>query len=335
MPPIFRFPAWALASVLAAALVLAPPSDSRSGEGEPFEFLVMGCMPYFFPEDSERFENLIAEVNAMGPAFSVHCGDTKAGSEPCDDEVLERIKTSFGGFEGPLVYVPGDNEWTDCRRPAAGGYDPIERLAAVRRLFYPRPGFSLGRTPIEVAQQSEQADFADYPEHQRWERGGVLFATLHVVGSDNNRVPDDPSAMEEHEARDGAVLAWMRETYALADASESRAVALFIHANPFSETRRNEPRSEGFANFVPALLEETLRFGKPVYLFHSDSHYFRIDKPLLTPERRVVDNFTRIETFGSLNMHLVRVEVDPSSSDPLRAYPWLVEANRVPPAPVE
>ena len=31
---------------------------------------------------------------------------------------------------------------------------------------------------------------------------------------------------------------------------------------------------------------------------HGDSHYFRIDKPLLDAQGRRLENFTRVETFG-------------------------------------
>jgi hypothetical protein len=31
---------------------------------------------------------------------------------------------------------------------------------------------------------------------------------------------------------------------------------------------------------------------------HGDSHYFRVDKPLLDDQGRRLENFTRVETFG-------------------------------------
>ena len=44
----------------------------------------------------------------------------------------------------PLLYTPGDNEWTDCHRPAAGRYNPLERLDAVRATFFDALGSRLG-----------------------------------------------------------------------------------------------------------------------------------------------------------------------------------------------
>lgn len=42
----------------------------------------------------------------------------------------------------------------------------------------------------------------------------------------------------------------------------------------------------------------TIAFGKPVAYVHGDSHYFRIDKPLLDANGIRALNFTRVETFG-------------------------------------
>lgn len=296
---------------------------------EPFEFLVMGCMPYSFPGDAARFEHVIEAANAAAPAFSVHCGDVKSGRVRNDDASLLRVKAWFDRFEQPLFYVPGDNEWTDSHTPVAGGYDPLERLAFVRRLFYPAEARSLGRTSLPLERQSAQADYADYVEHQRWQRDGLVFATLHVVGSNNNRREDNAAAMAEFAARDRAVQAWLGESFAAA--ADAKALALFLQANPFDEIKHGEPRGSGFVNFVPALREQVKRYGKLVYLFHADSHYFRIDKPLTSATGRTIENFTRIETFGGLNLHLIRVRVDPEAAEPLRAFPWLLEKNRIDP----
>ena len=43
-----------------------------------------------------------------------------------------------------VVLTPGDNEWTDCHRVAAGEYQPLERLAKLREVFYPVPGMTIG-----------------------------------------------------------------------------------------------------------------------------------------------------------------------------------------------
>ncbi|MFN5426368.1 MAG: hypothetical protein ACK5A2_13400, partial [Bacteroidota bacterium] len=82
---------------------------------ERFSFAALGDMPYresHFP----HFERLIARINAAAPAFTVHVGDFKNGVSFCDDDVYRRMRGLFDRFEAPLIYTPGDNEWTDCHR---------------------------------------------------------------------------------------------------------------------------------------------------------------------------------------------------------------------------
>jgi hypothetical protein len=60
-----------------------------------------------------------------------------------------------------------------------------------------------------------------------------------------------------------------------------------------------------------ALDEETVKFGKPVVLAHGDSPYFYVDKPLARPgldshRRPRLVNLTRVENFGSSDVHSVR-----------------------------
>ena len=54
---------------------------------------------------------------------------------------------------------------------------------------------------------------------------------------------------------------------------------LVIQANPNFDLPAAQ--RTGFNDFLAALEAETLAFEKPVVLVHGDSHYFRIDKPML------------------------------------------------------
>src|SRR5262245_19826017 len=56
--------------------------------------------------------------------------------------------------------------------------------------------------------------------------------------------------------------------------------------------------TDGFQDILLKLRELTIDFKKPVVLVHGDSHYFMVDKPLLDAHGRLVENFTRVETFG-------------------------------------
>ena len=68
---------------------------------------------------------------------------TGAGLSPIpkdsDPTWNQKIFNLFAQFEDPLVYTPGDNEWTDCHETkefSSGA--PLNELAAVRSLFFAR-----------------------------------------------------------------------------------------------------------------------------------------------------------------------------------------------------
>ena len=92
------------------------------------------------------------------------------------------------------------------------------------------------------------------------------------------------------------------------------------------ETRR----ATGFDEFLAALEKETLAFGKPVVYVHGDSHLFRVDKPLVgSKSRRIIENFTRVETFGAPYTHWVRAIVDPSDPRVFSFREEIVKENLV------
>ncbi len=100
-----------------------------------FKFVALGDMPYSIPDDYVRYERLINVINGVNPSFTIFVGDTKSGSSECSDQNNQKAKGYFNQFTSPLIYSIGDNEWTDCHRISAGGYDPIERLSSLRANF--------------------------------------------------------------------------------------------------------------------------------------------------------------------------------------------------------
>jgi hypothetical protein len=150
---------------------------------------------------------------------------------------------------------------------------------------------------------------------------------LHVVGSNNN-LGRTASADVEYAARNAATNDWLRGTFARAREEQHRAVMLIIQANPGFELPAAQ--RTGFNEFLAALEAETLAFAGPVVLVHGDSHYFRIDKPLLgTRSRRRIENFTRVETFGENDNHWLHVTVEPTSPNVFVFDQRLVAANFV------
>ena len=68
-------------------------------------------------EQPARFAGLIDAGNGLEPDFRVQVGDIKGGGAPCTEEAYRTVLDLMQRSEPPLIYTPGDNEWTDCRRP--------------------------------------------------------------------------------------------------------------------------------------------------------------------------------------------------------------------------
>jgi hypothetical protein len=261
-----------------------------------FTFGALGDTPYTRLEEA-LFSDLLAGMNREDLAFVVHVGDFKAGRARCSDELFRQRREWFDLVHHPFVFVPGDNEWTDCSGFQAGGYDPLERLAKLRELFSGSEE-SLGQRRIRLVRQSP-----DYPEHARWRHGNVLFVTLNVPGKDNNarHMP------EEFRSRSAAVARWLEQSFNLARGDRLRAVVIFMQANPWVSP---SSRYFGYRELLATMAKETLGFDGEVLLVHGDTHRFRVDSPLRDPATSApVANFTRVEVFGSPGMNWVRIRV--------------------------
>ena len=288
--------------------VAAEPSGREGPETPIFEFALIGDAPYNAAQ-RDKVIAMIQEMNREKLAFVVHDGDFKSGSTLCDDETFHDRFRIFQLSAHPFVFVAGDNEWTDCHRANNGGYDPLERLARLREMFFSGDQ-SLGERTLKLARQSDEPDYPLYRENLRWIYGDVVFVGLNIPGSNNNfgRTPEMDA---EYHDRNAANLAWTKQAFDLARLRNAKGIMLIIQANPGFELPPTDGERTGYNDFLALLQSETLAFGRPVVLVHGDSHYFRIDKPMVYPVSRTrVDNFTRVETFGSPDVQWLRVKVD-------------------------
>jgi hypothetical protein len=303
-------------------------NDHHDRGRSKFTFALIGDIPYG-PEGEAKFPALLSDINAdKGLSFVVHDGDFKNGSSLCSDAVFYNRLDLFNQFARPFVFVPGDNEWTDCHRANNGSYEPLERLAFLRQVFYPTDR-SLGRRTMKLDRQSENPQYFKFRENVRWVVEDILFVGLHIVGSNNN-LGRTPSADAEYAERNAANLYWLRQSFQLARAQRHKAVMLIIQANPNFDLPSTSPNRTGFNDFLASLETETLAYGKPVVLVHGDSHYFRIDKPLLgTRSGRRIESFTRVETFGENDNHWLHVTADSKTPNVFLFDQRIVEANLV------
>jgi hypothetical protein len=291
--------------LIVGAVAIVPATTAQDGTGAPFDFGLFGDMPYD-EAGYTKVPNLVANMNDQNLAFVIHDGDIKSGSVLCDDETFQWNLELFGSSGHPLIYTPGDNEWTDCHRENNGAYEPLERLAKLRSMFFVSPN-SHGQRQIALERQSSTAGYERFVENSRWTHGEVTFATLHIIGSNNN-LGRTAEHDDEYRERNAANLAWLAESFAAARTRGSRGILLTMQANMWDGPA--EQRT-GFSEFLQALESEVVVFGKPVVLVHGDSHYFRIDKPMKSCHTgRLIENFTRVETFGEFDVHWVRGRVD-------------------------
>jgi hypothetical protein len=236
--------------------------------------------------------------------FIIHAGDIKHGNVPCSDALFMDRQRLFDASAAPFIYVPGDNEWSDCDRISAGHFDPLERLSRLRSLFY-ADDQSLGRKRIPLSRQP-----GEFREHQRWKIGPVLFVTLNVPGPNNNWTPDNMPTGESS-ARTPQVLAWLREGFALAKSEKMKGIVVTMQGNPGFKHYRAGLGHAGYRDLLDALRAETLAFDGQVLLVHGDTHWHRIDQPLHHPQTgKRIEHFTRIETFGYPYLGWIKVIID-------------------------
>jgi hypothetical protein len=341
-------------SIAAAFATLIAISTGHAQE-RAFDFALIGDMPYTKVQEKE-YQRVLGALNASDLAFVAHIGDFQfdatpynrnpaIASMPCVDDNYKAIYDSFQSVRHAFILTPGDNDWSDCWPLEAKKVDPLELLAKIRTLFFPE-GKSLGQKPIAVRHQSADPRFAKFRENLRWSMGGVLFVTLHTVG-ENDNFGRTPEMDAEHMERKAANLAWMKQAFAEAKASNSRGLVILTQANPGFETvwpdsakaryflrfvPRGQPlpsRPLAFGDYLGTLSEELESYDKPVAYLHGDTHIFRIDKPLYSRKtNRVFQNFTRVETFGWPDSHWVRVTVDPADPQLFRFKAEVVPGNR-------
>ncbi|MDQ6727494.1 MAG: hypothetical protein M3066_15190 [Actinomycetota bacterium] len=290
----------------------------KPAAGGAFSIAVWGDTPYT-PAEAIAVPKLVDQVNAANPLFTVFVGDLQGGDR-CVNGLYTAATDTFNSFVAPMVYTPGDNEWTDCHVTAG---DPIERLGYLRRTMF-ATNHSFGQHTVTVQQQPQ------YPENARWETHSVIFTTIDVPGSNDNhiadpdadeqgtpRTPADRRAAEaEYQARDQADRVWLHRAFAAATTSGAAAVVIAMQADPgfdVAPASRAAMGVDGFDKLLAALATEAATFAKPVVIIHGDSHRQRFDHPLVDPQtRQPVANVARVESYGSPNVGWVKLTFDPA-----------------------
>jgi predicted phosphodiesterase len=302
-------------SILYACIFISQLAISQQ---KKFTIVAFGDMPYRVPNDYPKFERVIKTLNKENPDFIVHVGDFKSGSSLCSTEYFEKMHSYFETIQPPFIYTPGDNEWTDCNRKAAGEYDPNERLALLRKMFFGSDK-SFGKKKINLISQAKSAGFEKFVENNMWTYGGLEFATIHLVGSNNNFKESGDN--QEFIEREKANLAWLEQVFAAAQ--DKKGLMFFTQADMFYKDLKP---SKGFEKVVDKITELTQKYGKQVFLVNGDSHRFITDKPILiNNQKATLMNFTRIQVFGDAEMAAIKITYDPKSTSLFQVEQMMID----------
>lgn len=328
-------------TTLAVAVGLTACATAPGAGRTSYTFGLWGDMPYKKYGDDAKLPAVLASINASDIAFSIYDGDIKDGSSKCTDDIYTDALAMFGSMKKPVVYVPGDNEWTDCHRSNNGGYDALERLGHLRRVLFPSTA-SLGQTTMPLEHQGRQGE--KYVENTRFSQGPVVFAGFNVPGSNNNVILSEKECLSksarnatqcdaanaEYLDRDAANVLWLQQTFDQAKAKGALGVVLVIQADPGFDLPETEdvdesqlPQYSGYRNFVAQIVKQTEGYAGQVLLVHGDTHFYKVDKPLYSPTK-LLPNLTRLQTFGSPSLHWVKVTVDANAEQLFQIQPVIV-----------
>ena len=353
MKPLLRSTVLLVCGFIAVGTAVAGDRDRDEFDAvRPLTIAVFGDWPY----NQRLLDNaapLINSVNAdRDVSLVIHVGDIHSGSMPCTSAgILPPIPASAPGwnqgiyfqfqqFKAPLVYTPGDNEWTDCHKSKeSSSGDPLKELASVRSLFFARPGVTLGVREREVTSQAKHFDpafpaDAQFVENVMWEESKVVFVTVNMPGSNNDTLPwsgtfANPGAQDlEVAERTAADIRWLETAFKEAEDRHAKAVVIALQADMW-DPAAVAPGGDGldrYRPFVQKLADLSVAFGRPVLLFNGDSHLFEADRPLANPASatgmihgtQAVPNLTRITVQGSTNKpaEWLRLTIDPRKQQP-------------------
>ena len=304
----------------AATGVADEASPLAAGARQRSVVAVYGDSPYgTSPDDHAELDATPAFIDSINAdpdvGLVLHVGDIHSGKQYCTEAYDRAIFDLWSRFADPLVYTPGDNEWTDCHKKAEGGGvwnattgaidyvldadgnpvdyaggDPIANLALVRDIFFPRTGVTLGRHSRRVLSQAEVPAFGHpsdrrFVENVLWVQSRVLFVAINLPGGSNNDTdawygaPVSAAQTAESADRTGADVRWLELAFAVARAGGLDGVVIEAQADMW-DPEKGAAHQAAYEPIVSAIAAATTAFGKPVLMLNGDSHVYQSGNPL-------------------------------------------------------
>lgn len=265
-----------------SACVHEVSSVAKMESSSKVEVIVIADIPYT-SEQREVFEKDIKTAISDDVHALIHLGDFKSSKEPCSDEELKRnLDEVYKLLPRKTVYTAGDNDWTDCDKKSL-----VQRMSELQRLKQLTDSVKqhVGFKKVELREWNVDAN---EPFNTMWSVKNVLFATVHVVGTNNGRAKihlDDPvKALEKAKLREKATLAWLDTIAEKLQKRSVQAVVIAMHADMYLEKNRkkykgacepgNEFTCDGHGLIRRKLHDLMKNAEKPVLLLHGDSKLY-------------------------------------------------------------
>ncbi len=285
------------------ALAIAAAS-AAAGNPNTLTLAVYGDAPYGTSNaDTAEFAATPAFITSVNNDSTVqevvHVGDIHSGSQKCTVAYDQSIYDLWTAFRDPLVYTPGDNEWSDCTKPkqlpgsdfATDPQMPLTQLGVVRSIFFAHPDRTLGQNPMAVTSQADSFDHshpadAQFVENVIWEQSKTVFVTLNIPGGSNNDIdpwfsqaspnPAQPAEMAERTAAD---IRWLEAAFAKAKADNAHSDVIIGQADMW-DTNDAPAHQTNYEPIIAAMASNADAYGKPVLYLNGDSHVYRSENPL-------------------------------------------------------
>lgn len=280
------WPQFLLLLILLTSPALAGDLGQTSAE-KLTRFAVIGDMPYTDTEYAlleQPGGAIAAAIKALNPPVLIHLGDFKKGRLSCTDELYKEHYRQIA-YLNPhkTVYTPGDNDWTDCDRFSLGSrHDELERLQYLRQLFFYQDELRLSQ---DISGLVRQEGFID---NARWMIDQVIFATLHIPGTNNGRNEISRSniqhALNEADIRDQFNEKWLDQLFQSAESAQAVVIAfhadifIFDHTKPLC-TIDDRTECDGYQLIRDLIKHKAAQLKKPILLIHGDTQAYCLHQP--------------------------------------------------------
>ena len=273
-------------------LILLAPSILANDVTRPIaekatRFIVIGDMPYTDTESAllEHPDGAIAKaIKAHNPPVLIHLGDFKRGRLSCTDELYKDNYRQIAHLNPhKTVYTPGDNDWTDCDRfNMSMRFDELNRLNYLRQIFFHQDQYQLTKDIPGLIRQE------DLIENALWKIGPVVFATLHIPGTNNGRNEILRSNIEEAlnaaDHRDQSNVKWLQQLFATAESAQAVVIAFQADMFDFDYeisacSTENRTECDGYRMLRDLIKSSATQFKKPVLVIHGDTQAYCLHQP--------------------------------------------------------